>query len=118
MRHRIPIPPDELRRLYEDEHLGTVAIAQIYQCSAMTISTRLRRYGIPARPSRFRACAVSAADLIHLYLVERCPVREIARRLQISVSTLHAHRRRLGLPPRSRTGHAPQQPTTPNAADP
>ncbi len=109
MPRQITIPCDELRRLYEDEHLGTVAIAQRYGCSATTISLHLRKCNILARPSRFQPHTVSPEELRRLYLEEKLPIREIARRLGISVSTFNNRRRALNISRRKRRSNPPIQ---------
>lgn len=103
MAQRISIPCDELRRLYEDERQGTIAIAAHYGCSPATISTYLRRCSIAARPSRFQPIDLPADELRRLYLDERLPIAEIARRFGVSTSTISNRRRALHLPIRPRT---------------
>ena len=107
MTRRIPIDCTELRHLYEDERLGIVILAQHYKCSPTTISKRLHACGVRVRPSRFQPVYVPADELRRLYTVERLPIREIARRLGVSIGTINNRRRTLGIPkrPRYRTEH-------------
>lgn len=50
MAKKIEITEDELRKLYLEELRGQEEIAKMYGCTAPTISTRLRAYGIKTRP--------------------------------------------------------------------
>ncbi len=102
MPKRVPIPRDDLYRLYVIERRGTVEIAKIYGCSATTISYRLRQYGIPARPGALQPRGVNTDLLSNLYQ-EGVPIKEIAQRLGVSTSTVHYYRRKLGLSRRPRT---------------
>jgi transcriptional regulator of aromatic amino acid metabolism len=101
MPRRIPIACEELRRLYEHEKMGIVSLAQRYGCSPSTISNRLHHCGIPVRSSRFQPRHVPPDELRRLYEDERLPLKEIASRLGVSVSTIGNRRRALGIPPRS-----------------
>ena len=101
---RIKMDCEELRRLYEEDLLGVVALAQRYRCSATTISNRLRACGIKTRSARFQPIQVSQEKLRHMYEVERLPVKEIAHRLGVSTSTIGNRRRKFGIPVRSRQG--------------
>lgn len=49
MAERIDLPLDELKRLYVDEGLSSVEIAERFACHPLTIRARLRNYGIPLR---------------------------------------------------------------------
>lgn len=67
---KFDIPEADLRRLYLDELRGQAEIAKIYGCTAQTISTRLRKYGIETRPlnsqkiiDRKRGVILSKKDL-------------------------------------------------------
>jgi len=51
---------------------------------------------------------VDCAELERLYLHERLPLREIARRLDVSVSTVGSKRREYGIPARSTHGRLPK----------
>ncbi len=103
MSRRIIIDCTELRWLYEEQRLGTVAIARRYGCSPTTISNRLRNCGVPVRPSRFQPCPISPDELYRLYVVERLPIKEIAQRLGVSLGTVGNRRRALGIPRRPRS---------------
>lgn len=46
----IDLGEDELRRLYEEESLTVEAIAETYGCSPATVSRKMSKYGIKARP--------------------------------------------------------------------
>lgn len=103
MPRRIDFACNELRTLYEDMHLGTVTIAQRYGCSPTTIAKRLRECGARIRSSRFEPRVVSEAELRQLYLTERLPLRDIAHRLGVSISTVSNRRRMFGIPRRPRS---------------
>jgi hypothetical protein len=49
MNRRREIRDDELRRLYLDEHLTTLKLAEHFGCSEITIRRRMAELGIPAR---------------------------------------------------------------------
>lgn len=102
MSRRISIPCGELQRLYEVEHLGTVALARRYGCSPTTVSKCLRNCGIAVRASRFQARHVPADELRRLYMIERLPVRAIAQHFGVSQSTIGNRRRAFGIPVRPR----------------
>ena len=98
---------EELRRLYEKEGLGVAAIAEHFGVSPATVSSRLRRCGAIMRSGRFVRLPLPAADLRRLYGDERRTLRAIAAELGVSVGTVVAWRRELGLPPRGRGGRHP-----------
>lgn len=103
MPRRVELPCWELRRLYEDEGMSSVALACCYRCSPTTITKYLRACGATVRLSRFQARDIPADVLRHLYSVERLPIRDIAQRFGVSQSTIGNRRRALGIPVRSRT---------------
>jgi transposase-like protein len=108
---RLKIDCDELRRLYEEEEYGTVALAQHYGCSPATISNRLRDCGIAVRSSRFQPVDIPADELRRLYLVECLPLQAIARRFGVSTRTIMHRRRALGIPTRPRNRSRPRKET-------
>lgn len=110
MPRRVDIDCTDLRRLYEEERMDTVALAQRYNCSATTISKRLRECNIQIRPSRFQPSQINTDELRQLYEIERLPVSEIAQRFGVSVSTIGNLRRSLGIPVRPRV-RIPKKPT-------
>lgn len=88
MSRRIEIDCAELRRLYTDEQLGIMAIAQRYGCSGTTIGNRLRACNIQARPSRFQPIDIPLGELRRLYEVEGVLLREIAGQFGVSMGTI------------------------------
>jgi DNA-directed RNA polymerase specialized sigma24 family protein len=46
----VDLEEDRLRRLYKDESLTVEAIAKMYSCSTATVSRKMKKYGIKARP--------------------------------------------------------------------
>ncbi|MBN1811245.1 MAG: hypothetical protein JXA14_05355 [Anaerolineae bacterium] len=46
----VDLDEDELRRLYEEEGLTLKTIAEVYGCSPATVSRKMSRYGVEARP--------------------------------------------------------------------
>lgn len=98
---RVACSCGELRRLYIDDGLGVVAIAARLGCSPPTVSNWLRRCGIPARASRFRARPVAHEELERLYSVEGLTLRAIAVRLGVSIGTVNNRLRAYGIPRRS-----------------
>lgn len=102
MSRRFEIDPDEVRHLYEDKHMGVVALAERYGCSPTTISKRLHEYSVQVRCTRFEPRNVPEETLRQLYEVEHLPIKEIAERLGVSVSTIGNRRRALGIAVRPR----------------
>lgn len=51
----VDLGEDELRRLYEEEGLTVETIAEMHECSAATVSRKMSKYGIKARPP-WREC--------------------------------------------------------------
>lgn len=107
---RVEIDCAELRRFYEEDGIGTVALARHYGCSPTTISKRLHECQVQVRPSRFTPSNVSPEDLRQLYEVERLPLKVIAHRLGISISTISNLRRAHNIPVRPRRA-IPKKPT-------
>lgn len=99
---RFTIPCEELRHFYCHEAMTTTALAQHYGCSPTTIANRLKRCGIPTRSARFRSANITVAVLRDLYYEQRLSIAAIARQLGVSISTIHNHRRALGIPRRPR----------------
>src|SRR5918911_5378590 len=95
------LPCPELRVRYESGQT-TTELASHYGCSPTTIAKYLRDCGVELRSSRFQPIEVDEATLRRLYLDERLPIPEIARRLGISVSTVSNKRRLYRIPVRSR----------------
>lgn len=102
MARRVEVNCDEVRQLYEDQNVGIVPLAQRYGCSPTTIAKRLHKCGVKMRNSRFQLRPVSPDELRLFYEVERLPIKEIAERLGVSVSTIGNRRRELGIPVRRR----------------
>lgn len=103
MPRKTPLPEEvcaELQRLYLEERLGVTAVGAKLGRSPATISNWLRDCGITARSGRFRRREISRARLDRLYSVERLPLREIAQRLGISISSVGNKRRAFGIPKR------------------
>jgi DNA-binding Lrp family transcriptional regulator len=103
MSQRIVLSGVELRRRYVDEGQTLAAIAAQLGCSAATVSTMLRRHGIPARNTRFPAIDVPRDLLVELYQIERLPIAVVAARLGISAGTISNRRRAYGIPTRPRS---------------
>jgi uncharacterized protein YjcR len=107
---------EELRRLYLDEGLGVARIGAAVGYSASTISSWLRRCGIPTRSGRFRPAEVPRELLERLYLAESLPLREIAALLGVSVGTISNRLRAYGVPRRGRLA-APKVAQAPPAGE-
>jgi hypothetical protein len=108
MRPARNLPDAEIAARYaagESVHL----LALRYDCSPATIARRLRGQRTAMRPRRCRRISVDCAELERLYLHERLPLREIARRLDVSVSTMGSRRRECGIPARSTQGRLPKR---------
>jgi hypothetical protein len=97
------ITAEELRRRYIDEGQTLEAIAAQIGYSAATVSAMLRRYGIPARDTRYRRVEISRELLVQLYSDEHLPIREIIIRLGASAGTIGNRRRAYGIPRRPRS---------------
>lgn len=92
----VDIGPEALRRLYVDEGLTVQAIAERYGCSLATISRKLKKYGIPARPfntPRYPRADFSGDPVEQAYLVGfrlgDLGVFEEGQTIVVSTSTTH-----------------------------
>lgn len=101
MSQRLNLPCADLLARYQAGQT-TTALAQHYRCSPTTIANQLRRCGATLRSSRFVPVAVSPELLRRLYEAEHLPLREIAARLGLSVSSVNNKRRLYGIPLRPR----------------
>ena len=85
----LPLPCDELCRLYEEEQQTTITLSHRYGCSITTVANRLRRCGVTLRDGRFKTKVVPRDELLRLYVIEQWPINRIARHFGISVGTLY-----------------------------
>lgn len=120
MRTSLELPDAELAHRYaQGQSIYRLSLA--YGCSPATVAARLRRQGVAMRPTRSRPIDIPRDELERLYVQERLPLREIAARLGVSVSTLGNKRRFYGIPARSNQGrkpHAVEQQARAMAAQP
>jgi len=71
---KIDLPRDELERLYVNEGLSSVHIAEIFGCNPVTVLARLRDHGIPLRPRGWHKLVRRVPDAI----LEGWPSPELA----------------------------------------
>lgn len=99
MRLPLDLPEGELVRRYRAGE-SIIVLAHAYGCSVATVSRRLRALGVTMRPSPYRPLPVAAEELERLYSRERLPLKQIARRLRVSVGTVLNRRRAFRIPRR------------------
>jgi hypothetical protein len=107
VRKVLDLPDAELARRYaEGESISRLSLA--YDCSPTTITRRLRAQGAAIRSTRYHPIDVPRDEFERLYVRERLPLREIAARLGVSLSTVGGKRREYGIPARSTRGRKPR----------
>ena len=82
---RKDIDDDEIKRLYVDEGLSTVEIADLFKSNHATISKRLNKLGIPRR--KFTR-DIDNEEIKRLYLEEKLSTVEIASRFGTNYETI------------------------------
>lgn len=97
-RQRLFIAPEELRNLYETNGLSLRKIGEMYGVHQVTVSNRLRSYGIKARPDGGRRSIIlPEEDLRALYTVGGKTMEEVAKHFGCGESTVRQNLIRLGL---------------------
>jgi DNA-binding CsgD family transcriptional regulator len=98
------LTPEVLRDLYGRQGLAMAEIAARFGCSVSGVRKLLLRHGIPVRSKlgkRVRPDDPLSADVLRrLYVDERLPIAEVARRLDTSRDKVALRLRRYGIPVR------------------
>jgi biotin operon repressor len=87
----VDLGEDELRRLYEEEEWTVEAIAEAHGCSAATVSRKMHKYGIKARPpwrERYPRHDFSENPLEKAYLVGFRLGDLTVRRAELSIEVI------------------------------
>jgi transposase len=106
------IPPDELRRLFEQQQLAPAEIGEQVGVSGRTVRAWLRQLGIPLRPQpqrRRRHLPPATAELRRGYLADGLTTSQLAARYKVSATTVRRWLIEAGIPRRTpgRHSHAP-----------
>lgn len=96
---RTIITKEALQRMYVDERKSAAVIARELGCSGNTVLKRLEEYGFEMR-WRNLGNVVTKEDLRRLYVDEGRSMKEIAERYKCREGTMHAYRRKFGIPKR------------------
>lgn len=99
---RIPLPLEEIEKLYLVDCLTVREIAERYGVSSQTISYRLSTAGVPARPRGQMRPAVDRKTLETVYYVEKLTVQRVAERLGCSLYKISRAMDRYGMARRRR----------------
>lgn len=78
-----------LKTFYLEEDESFKKIAERFGCSATTVGNWLKSYGLVEEKKEKKGGPPSPENLRKLYLEERLPVEEIAKRLNLSVSGIY-----------------------------
>ena len=79
-KQRVPIPKEDLVRMYQKEGLTTSDIARKFGCNPSTVHRRLKKYGIPRRNSgTISRTIITKEALRRMYVDEGKSAAEIAR---------------------------------------
>lgn len=101
MPQRVTIPCADLATRYNAGE-STTQLARDYHCSPTTVAKLLRVCGIDVRDARFRPVDLDEQTLRKMYLEDRLSITTIAKRLNVSATTIGNKRRQYGIPPRPR----------------
>ena len=96
---RTRITKETLRRMYVDDRKSIARIAREMGCSDAAVRNRLEEYGFEIR-GRNLGNVITEEDLRRLYVGEGRSMKEIAEMYKCHEGTMHAYRRRFGIPKR------------------
>jgi len=101
-----------LEELYYEKRMTQAKIAEYFGCSRMTISNRMRAYGMETRiNSDYLRIALPYEELYRLYIEQQLTTIAIAARLNCTPSTVSRRLRVYKIPARLGTGHGCGSPT-------
>ena len=96
---RTIIAKETLRRMYVEEQKSPAMIAREMGCSDSVVRNKLKEYGFEIR-GRNLGNVITKEDLRRLYVDEGHSMKEIAGRYKCHEGTMHAYRRKFGIPKR------------------
>ena len=96
---RTIISRETLQRMYVNERKSLSVIAREMGCSDTAVRNRLKEYGFEIR-GRNLGGVITKEELQRRYVAEGRPMKEIAEMYKCHEGTMHAYRRKFGIPKR------------------